>query len=70
MTSGLDAMEKVGGFDEYILRTPPEEMRSLFGETMRNLMYFYMKNPELKKWKLPARLMATKWAQVNLCIEC
>lgn len=58
-------MERCGGFDEYIMRTPPEELRSLFGEKMRKLLYFYMKHPEYREWHLPARLMSKGWAQVR-----
>lgn len=61
--SALDAMERFGGFDEYILRTPPQELRSFFGEKMRKLLYYYMKHPEIRKWGLPARLMSRSWAQ-------
>ncbi|CAK8999668.1 Uncharacterized protein SCF082_LOCUS6180 [Durusdinium trenchii] len=51
-------MDDAGGFDNYILRTPPQELRSATGEKMREVMYFYMKNPEAgciweKRWKSP-----------------
>ncbi|CEM26611.1 unnamed protein product [Vitrella brassicaformis CCMP3155] len=52
-TSALHAMDDMGGFDEYILRTPPQEMRSNMGERMRNVMYFYQHNPEVREWALP-----------------
>lgn len=51
--SALYGMDDAGGFDDYILRTPPEELRSATGEKMREVMYFYMKNPEVKDWGLP-----------------
>lgn len=51
--SALYSMDDAGGFDDYILRTPPEELRSATGEKMRDVMYFYMKNPEVKQWGLP-----------------
>jgi len=51
--SALYSMDDAGGFDDYILRTPPEELRSATGEKMREVMYFYMKNPEVKAWGLP-----------------
>lgn len=62
-------MERFGGFDEYILRTPPQELRSFFGEKMRKLLYYYMKHPEIRKWGLPARLMSRSWAQVRAFVE-
>mmetsp|Transcript_16685 Transcript_16685/g.33973 ORF Transcript_16685/g.33973 Transcript_16685/m.33973 type:complete len:282 (-) Transcript_16685:103-948(-) len=51
--AALYDMDDAGGFDKYILRTPPEELRSATGEKMREVMYFYMKNPEAKSWALP-----------------
>lgn len=51
--SALYGMDDAGGFDDYILRTPPEELRSATGEKMREVMYFYMNNPEVKAWGLP-----------------
>lgn len=51
--SALYAMDDAGGFDDYILRTSPEELRSATGEKMREVMYFYMMNPEVKAWGLP-----------------
>uniref|UniRef100_A0A0G4I5W5 Ribosomal protein L28 n=1 Tax=Chromera velia CCMP2878 TaxID=1169474 RepID=A0A0G4I5W5_9ALVE len=52
-TSALHAMDDIGGFDAYILRTPPQELRSNTGEKMRKLMYYYMEHPEVKSWGLP-----------------
>lgn len=54
-TSALHAMDDVGGFDEYIRKCPPEELRSTIGEKMRGLMYFYDKNPKIREWGLPWR---------------
>lgn len=51
--NALYSMDDAGGFDNYILRTPPQELRSATGEKMRDVMYFYMKNPEVKEWGLP-----------------
>jgi len=51
--TALYGMDDAGGFDNYILRTPPEELRSATGEKMREVMYFYMKNPEVKALGLP-----------------
>lgn len=49
----LYAMDDAGGFDEYIQRTPPEELRSATGEKMREVMNFYRKRPDVKAWGLP-----------------
>jgi large subunit ribosomal protein L28 len=51
--SALYTMDDAGGFDNYIMRTPPEELRSATGEKMREVMYFYMKNPHVRAWGLP-----------------
>jgi len=51
--SALYGMDDAGGFDNYILRTPPEELRSATGEKMKEVMKFYQKNPEVKAWGLP-----------------
>eukprot|EP00747_Dinoflagellata_sp_TGD_P166407 gnl/TRDRNA2_/TRDRNA2_189147_c0_seq1.p1 gnl/TRDRNA2_/TRDRNA2_189147_c0~~gnl/TRDRNA2_/TRDRNA2_189147_c0_seq1.p1 ORF type:complete len:282 (-),score=46.81 gnl/TRDRNA2_/TRDRNA2_189147_c0_seq1:136-981(-) len=51
--SALYGMDDSGGFDNYILRTPPEELRSATGEKMREVMYFYMRNPGVQRWGLP-----------------
>jgi len=52
-SSALYNMDDAGGFDQYILRTSPEELRSATGEKMREVMYYYMRNPEVKQWGLP-----------------
>mmetsp|Transcript_86248 Transcript_86248/g.252268 ORF Transcript_86248/g.252268 Transcript_86248/m.252268 type:complete len:282 (-) Transcript_86248:71-916(-) len=51
--SAMYNMDDAGGFDNYILRTSPEELRSATGEKMREVMYWYMKNQEVKDWGLP-----------------
>jgi len=51
--SALYDMDDAGSFDNYILRTPPEELRSATGEKMREVMYFYKQNPDVKAWGLP-----------------
>ena len=51
--SALYAMDDKGGFDDYLLRTPPEDLRSTTGEKLREAMYYYMENPEVKSWRLP-----------------
>jgi len=58
--SALYSMDDAGGFDDYILRTPPEELRSATGEKMREVMYYYMKNPEVKSWGLPWKVFLRK----------
>lgn len=51
--SALYGMDDAGGFDEYIQRTPPEELRSATAEKMREVMQFYRENPSVKDWGLP-----------------
>eukprot|EP00438_Fugacium_kawagutii_P023525 Skav207258 [mRNA] locus=scaffold2560:167528:168722:- [translate_table: standard] len=54
--SALYGMDDAGGFDNYILRTPPQDARwgIATGEKMREVMYFYMKNPEAERfWTVP-----------------
>jgi large subunit ribosomal protein L28 len=58
--SAMYGMDDRGGFDEYVMRTPPEELRSNSGERMRSLMYFYMEKPEIKEWGLPWRTLLRK----------
>ena len=58
--SALYAMDDKGGFDNYILRTPPQDLRSSTGEKMRNLMYFYLENPQVRKWGLSWKNLARK----------
>lgn len=58
--SALYAMDDAGSFDDYVLRTPPEELRSATGEKMREVMYFYMKNPHVKAWGLPWKVFLRK----------
>lgn len=59
-SSALYAMDDSGGFDDYILRTPPEELRSATGEKMREVMYFYKQNPGVKNWGLPWKVFLRK----------
>lgn len=58
--SALYAIEDKGGFDNYILQTPPESMRSNTGEKLRQLMHKAMEDPELSKSGLPWRTLARK----------
>lgn len=52
-SSALYSMDDMGGFDKYIMRTPPEELRSATGEKMRDVMHFYQRRPDCKAWGLP-----------------
>lgn len=58
--SALYAMDDAGGFDDYLLKTPPEELRSATGEKMRDVIYFYMRNPQVKQWGLPWKVFLRK----------
>jgi len=51
--NALYSMDDAGGFDNYILRTPPQELRSATGEKMREVMHFYNRRPDVKAWNLP-----------------
>lgn len=61
-TSALHAMDDMGGFDEYIMRTPPQELRSHLGERLRNVMYFYKQRPDVRAWGLPWKVFFSKEA--------
>merc|ERR1719217_1226414 len=39
--SALYSMDDAGGFDNYIMTTPPEDLRSCSGEKMRQLALLY-----------------------------
>lgn len=52
-SSALHSMDDAGGFDQYIQRTPPEELRSATGEKMKEVMAFYASRPDVKAWGLP-----------------
>lgn len=43
----MEEIEKATSFDNYILLTPPNEMVSLFGEYLRELMLRKLNHPEL-----------------------
>ena len=58
--SALYAMDDKGGFDNYILSTPPEALRSNTAEKMRALMYYYQDNPLMKSWGLPWKVLMRK----------
>jgi len=58
--STLYAIDDKGGFDEYITRTPPEELRSTAGEKMREVMSFYNENPDAKAWGVPWNVFVRK----------
>mmetsp|Transcript_44367 Transcript_44367/g.105058 ORF Transcript_44367/g.105058 Transcript_44367/m.105058 type:complete len:283 (+) Transcript_44367:142-990(+) len=51
--SAMYSMDDAGGFDNYIMRTPPEELRSNTGEKMREVMLFYQQRPDVRAWGLP-----------------
>lgn len=56
-------MDDAGGFDNYILRTPPEELRSNLGEKLRNVMYFYMSHPNIRSFSLPWKIFMNQFQQ-------
>eukprot|EP00928_Gymnodinium_smaydae_P083696 TRINITY_DN66923_c0_g1_i1.p1 TRINITY_DN66923_c0_g1~~TRINITY_DN66923_c0_g1_i1.p1 ORF type:complete len:282 (-),score=55.91 TRINITY_DN66923_c0_g1_i1:85-930(-) len=58
--NALYSMDDAGGFDDYIMRTPPQELRSATGEKMREVMYYYKENPEVKNWGLPWKVFLRK----------
>lgn len=64
-TSALHAMDDAGGFDEYIMRTPPQELRSHLGERLRDVMYYYKERPEVRSWGLPWKVFFSKEAQAD-----
>ncbi|EDO06321.1 hypothetical protein BBOV_II003660 [Babesia bovis T2Bo] len=55
-TSAIHAMTSAGGFDNYILNTPPEQLRSQLGERMRSVAYFYKQFPDIRAMQLPWKL--------------
>ncbi|CDJ42249.1 hypothetical protein, conserved [Eimeria tenella] len=66
-TSALHAIDDAGGLDEYLLRTPPEEMRSVLGEKMKNVIHFYNQHPEIREWALPWKSFASAAARKDPC---
>lgn len=62
-TSALHAIDDAGGLDEYLLRTPPEELRSVLGEKMKAVLRFYQQHPTLRQWALPWRAFETPAAR-------
>lgn len=67
-TSALHAIDDAGGFDEYILRTPPEELRSVLGERMKEVIRFYDRSPEIRGWALPWQPFASAAARSDPCL--
>ena len=63
--SALYAVDDKGGFDDYILRTPPEDMRSNTGEKLRNLIHYYQANPDIRAWSLPWKVLMRKRDQAD-----
>ncbi|AFZ81073.1 hypothetical protein BEWA_004810 [Theileria equi strain WA] len=55
-TSALHAITEEGGFDNYILNTTPEQLRSQLGERLRSVFYFYKQNPEFRKLQMPWKI--------------
>ena len=64
-SSALYSMDDAGGFDNYIMRTPPEELRSATGEKMREVMYFYQQRPDVKAWGLPWKVLRGKGVEIS-----
>ena len=58
--SALYAIDDKGSFDNYILRTPPEELRSNYGEKMREVMKYLEDNREVQAWRLPWKTFLRK----------
>jgi large subunit ribosomal protein L28 len=58
--SALYGIDDKGGFDEYVLRTPPEEMRSNTAEKLRSVMYYFMEHPDIKSWGMPWKTFLRK----------
>ncbi|ORM40695.1 uncharacterized protein BXIN_2341 [Babesia sp. Xinjiang] len=52
-TSAIHAITQSGGFDNYILNTTPEQLRSQLGERMRSVAYFYKQYPDIRAMQLP-----------------
>ena len=50
--SALYAIDDKGGFDNYIARASPEELRSNTGEKLREVLHMHRTNPSLLKWGL------------------
>jgi large subunit ribosomal protein L28 len=58
--SALYAIDDKGGIDNYVDRTPPEELRSATAERIRTLSVFHQTNPEVSHWSLPWPLLRKK----------
>lgn len=58
--SALYGMDDKGGFDNYILRSPPEELRSTTGEKMRDVMSFFRQHPVIRAWGIPWNVFIRK----------
>jgi len=44
-TTALRQIRKYGGFDNYILLSPPNKLDSIYGEYLRKAMLFKLKDP-------------------------
>lgn len=58
--SALYAIDDKGGVDNYVNRTPPEDLRSTTGERIRDLSRFYQENPVVAQWKTPWTVFSKK----------
>jgi len=63
--AALYHIDEMGGFDNYISRTSPEELRSNMGEKMRQVVYFYQDNPEIRNWGLPWKVFLRKRSRAD-----
>ncbi|XP_026191180.1 uncharacterized protein LOC34622077 [Cyclospora cayetanensis] len=67
-TSALHAIDDAGGIDAYVCRTPPEELRSVFGEKMKAVMRFYELSPDVRRWAMPWKAFASAAAREDPCL--
>ncbi|GIX64420.1 mitochondrial ribosomal protein L28 precursor, putative [Babesia caballi] len=64
-TSAIHAMTQAGGFDNYILNTSPEHLRSQLGERMRAVAYFYKQFPDIRAMQLPWKVFYTERSRAD-----
>ncbi|GBE61554.1 mitochondrial ribosomal protein l28 [Babesia ovata] len=64
-TSAIHAMTSAGGFDNYILDTSPEHMRSQLGERMRSVAYFYKQFPDIRAMQLPWKVFYSERSRAD-----
>lgn len=58
--SAMYAIDDKGGLDNYINRTPPEELRSTTADKLRELSIFKEEHGEVTGWNLPWRVLSRK----------